>query len=316
MLAEAAKLARGRGARIVLLKGGSSQRGAVAAASHTGAMVGEDGALDAFLNRHGIWRAQDIHELINAAPLYLRCFPAKGGQTVVMSQSGAVGVLCADAAERAGLPLTDLSEPTPASLREIIPSFASAANSLDVTASLLGNGTMFPGVLNALGGDPAADMFLIGVPVAGPGYDVPGLAQTAAKFMNENRKTVAVTAPQASVRAQFEECGVPTFTNETDAVDALGQYFQQCRPVSPVRAFEIPPRGAVRRGLLDEADSLALLAEFGIPTVEHAECGRPEDAAAAAGSLGDRVVVKRCAAQVPHKSEHGLVRVGLQGAVP
>jgi acyl-CoA synthetase (NDP forming) len=76
MLAEAARLARERGAHIVLLKGGSSHRGAVAAASHTGAMVGEDGALNAFLHRHGIQRAHDIHELVNAAPLYQRYFPA------------------------------------------------------------------------------------------------------------------------------------------------------------------------------------------------------------------------------------------------
>lgn len=315
MLAEAAKLAHGRGAHIVLLKGGSSRRGAVAAASHTGAMVGEDGALDAFLDRHGIWRAQDVHELINAAPLYIRGLPAKDGRTVVVSHSGAVGVLCADAAERAGLPLTDLSEPTLATLRRIIPSFASAANPLDVTAALLGNKDMFPRVMTALGGDPAADMILVGVPVAGPGYDVPGLAQTAAKFMNDNRKPLAVTAPQASVRAQFEAYGVPTFTNETDAVNALRQYARQCRPVGPVENLEeIPLRGVLPRGLLDEADSLALLAEFGIPVVEHAVCDNPEQAAAAAASLGDRVVIKGCAAQVPHKSEHGLVRVGIQGA--
>jgi acyl-CoA synthetase (NDP forming) len=314
MLAEAAKLAHGRGAHIVLLKGGSSQRGAVAAASHTGAMVGEDGALDAFLDRHGIWRAQDVHELINAAPLYVRGLPAKDGRTVVMSHSGAVGVLCADAAERAGLPLTDLSELTLATLREIIPSFASAANPLDVTAALLGNKDMFPRVLTALGGDPGADMILIGVPVAGPGYDVPGLAETAARFMNENRKPVAVTAPQASVRAQFEASGVPTFTNETDAVDALRQYARQGRPIRPVEALEIPLQGAARRGLLDEADSLALLAEFGIPTVENVVCDSAAGAAAAAQRLGDRVVVKGCSAQVPHKSEHGLVRVGIQGA--
>lgn len=314
MLAEAAKLAHGRGAHIVLLKGGSSQRGAVAAASHTGAMVGEDGALNAFLDRHGIWRAQDVHELINAAPLYIRGLPAKDGRTVVMSHSGAVGVLCADAAERAGLPLTDLAEATLATLREIIPSFASAANPLDVTAALLGNKDMFPRVLTALGGDPGADMVLVGVPVAGPGYDVPGLAQTAAKFMSENRKPVAVTAPQASVRAQFEECGVPTFSNETDAVNALRQYARQCRSVGLVETLEIPLRGASPRGLLDEAGSLALLAEFGIPVVEHAVCDNPKQASVAAALFGDRVVIKGCAAEVPHKSEHGLVRVGIQGA--
>ncbi|MGH8376882.1 MAG: CoA-binding protein, partial [Pseudomonas sp.] len=112
LLAEAARIARQNGTHIVLLKGGVSNKGAAAAASHTGAMVGQDGALDAFLEKHGIWRAHDIHELVNAAPLYLSGFAPRTGRTVVMSHSGAVGVLCADAAERVGLPLTELALPT------------------------------------------------------------------------------------------------------------------------------------------------------------------------------------------------------------
>ncbi|MDB5563498.1 MAG: putative acetyl-CoA synthetase (ADP-forming) alpha and beta chain protein [Tardiphaga sp.] len=314
MLSEAARIAHQRGAHLVLLKGGSSQRGAAAAASHTGAMVGEDGALDAFLQRHGIWRAHDVHEMINATSLYLGGFPPQQGRTVVMSHSGAVGVLCADAAERAGLPLTNLSEPTLAALKEIIPSFASAANPLDVTASLLGNKTMFPRVLGALGTDPGADMFLIGVPVAGPGYDVPALAHDAARFMNESRRPVVVAAPQASVRSHFEEQGVPTFTSETDAVDALHQYSRQCRSVAPTNSSGTEASHVPHYGLLDEADSLALLAKFGIPVVGHAVCNDADQAAAAAVELGERVVIKGCAAQVPHKSEHGLVRVGVRGA--
>jgi acyl-CoA synthetase (NDP forming) len=88
---------------MVLLKGGSGALGAAAAASHTGALAGEDAALDAFLERQGILRARDIHELVNAAALFEHGFPVREGRTVVMSHSGAVGVLCADAAERVGL---------------------------------------------------------------------------------------------------------------------------------------------------------------------------------------------------------------------
>ncbi|MGT2492817.1 CoA-binding protein [Cupriavidus basilensis] len=70
-LAAAAAVARQRGAHVVVLKSGSSQRGAVAAASHTGAMVGNDATIDAFLARHGIWRARNMNEFIRATPLYL-----------------------------------------------------------------------------------------------------------------------------------------------------------------------------------------------------------------------------------------------------
>ncbi|MBP5059609.1 acetate--CoA ligase family protein [Pseudomonas chlororaphis] len=311
LLAEAAQIARQNGTHIVLLKGGVSNKGAAAAASHTGAMVGQDGALDAFLEKHGIWRAHDIHELVNAAPLYLSGFAPGAGRTVVMSHSGAVGVLCADAAERVGLPLTELALPTTERLKGLIPDFASAANPLDLTAALLGNGAMFPAVLKTLGDDPQADMFLIGIPVAGPGYDVPGLAQTTARFMQQTGKPVVMTAPQADVRAHFQQAGVPSFRNESDAVAALRQYARHCQ----WQGFPLPAPSAAppstHVGLLDEAVSLQLLADAGVPVVEHLVCHDPESAARIAATFGGRVVIKGCAAQVPHKSEHGLVHLNL-----
>jgi len=314
LLAEAAHIARQRGAHIVLLKGGVSQKGAAAAASHTGAMIGKDGALDAFLARHGIWRAKDIQGLINAVPLYLSGFNPHLGRTVVMSHSGAVGVLCADAAERSGLPLTDLAPSTKTRLSEIIPDFATAANPLDLTAALLGNGGMFPRVLDVLSDDPRADMFLIGIPVAGPGYDVPGLAQQTASFMRRTGKPVVMTAPQGNVRQHFQQLGIPTFVSESDAVAALHQYARHLLPLAETPTSEQPAAiSATHYGLLDEADSLALLAEAGVPMVEFTLCHDAGHAARVAAEYGDNVVIKGCAAQVPHKSEHGLVYLNLQG---
>ncbi|MDB5980428.1 MAG: putative acetyl-CoA synthetase (ADP-forming) alpha and beta chain protein [Pseudomonas sp.] len=311
LLAQAAQVARQNGSHIVLLKGGVSDKGAAAAASHTGAMLGQEGALDAFLEKHGVWRAHDIHELVNAAPLYLNGLAPGAGRTVVMSHSGAVGVLCADAAERVGLPLTELAVPTRERLKGLIPDFASAANPLDLTAALLGNGEMFPAVLDALGDDPEADMFLIGIPVAGPGYDVPGLARTTARFMQRTGKPVIMTAPQADVRAHFQQAGVPSFRNESDAVAALHQYARHCQWQGSSLPAPTVSEPDLYVGLLDEADSLALLANAGVPVVEHRVCHDPESAARIAADFGGRVVIKGCAAQVPHKSEHGLVHLNL-----
>ncbi|MEM5368456.1 acetate--CoA ligase family protein [Paraburkholderia azotifigens] len=314
MLAQAARIARSRGARVVLLKGGSSALGAAAAASHTGALAGEDAALDAFLERHGILRARDIHELVNAAALFERGFPVREGRTVVMSHSGAVGVLCADAAERVGVPLAKLSASTLDALAQILPGFATAGNPLDLTASLLGNGAMFAQVLDVLGSDAQADMFVIGVPVAGPGYDVPDLARSAARFMQSHRKPLVVTAPQRSVRAAFEACGVPTYSSETGAIHALWQYAHAERMHCAAEPALSPTVTDVPQGLLDEAASLSLLQRYGVPIVDHAVCTDADEAVAIAKTLGEKVVVKGCAAEIPHKSEHGLVHIGVSDA--
>ena len=314
LLAEAARLARSRGAAMVLLKGGSSSKGAAAAASHTGAMVGHDGALDAFLSRHGIRRAHDMHELVDAAPLYMQGARCGAGRTVVMSHSGAVGVMCADAAEQAGLPLTELAASTCAQLRAVLPGFATASNPLDLTAALMGDNGLYHKVLDVLGADPHADMFLIGIPVAGPGYDVPALAEATAVFARRLQRPVAVCAPQASVRDAFAAHGLPVFRTESDAVRALRQYSADCQPLAAAVRIVGDPKADLPRhgGVLGESDSLALLRHAGLPVVDHELCISAGQAREAFARLGAPVVVKGCAAAVPHKSEHGLVHLNVE----
>ncbi|RZT35472.1 acetate--CoA ligase family protein [Cupriavidus agavae] len=313
-LARAAAIARSRGASIVAIKAGRSQHGARAAASHTGALVGNDAAIDAFFARIGIWRAADIGELVRAVPLYLQGRAPGQGRTVVMSHSGAVGVMAADLAERHDLSLTELESATLESLGAILPDFGTASNPLDMTAALMGKGDMFPRVLDALGGDPQADMVMIGIPVAGPGYDVEALARDAAASSSRFGKPLVVSAPQQAVRDVFVQHGVPTFVTEGDAIAALAQYAAHARLEASAQTpeFSNNPLSLEGSGLQDEARSLALLAQAGVPAVPNRICATADEAVAAFSALGcGSVVVKGCAAEVPHKSEHGLVHLRL-----
>jgi acetate---CoA ligase (ADP-forming) len=346
VLAEAARIAQARGAAVVALKSGRSAHGAKAAASHTGAMVNDDALVDAFFVAHGIWRADDVHGLVNAVELYLACGVRAAQRLVVMSHSGAVGVVCADTAERMGLPLAELDRATVQALTAIMPGFATAQNPVDLTASLLADGTMFGRTLEALAADPQADMFLVGVPVAGEGYDVPGMAADTAACLRRTGKPVVVSAPQASVRDAFRAAGVPVFGHETDALAALHQVSRHAallhaatqrpsrtppatartaEPASTPRTLAvyppnaephaIPRRLAVstrsaepqRTTTLSEADSLALLQQAGVPVAPHRLCHSAREAVQAWRELGPDVVVKACSAAIPHKSEHGLV---------
>ena len=316
VLAEAARLARGRGAAVVALKSGRSAHGAKAAASHTGAMVNDDALVEAFFESHGIWRADDVHGLVNSVELYLACGMRAAQRLVVMSHSGAVGVVCADTAEKLGVPLAELDRGTVQVLARIMPGFATAQNPVDLTASLLSDGTMFGRTLEALATDPQGDMFLIGVPVAGEGYDVRGMAADTAAFLRRTGKPVAVSAPQASVRNAFRAAGVPVFGHETDALRALHQVSRHaalaCAATQRDTAPSSPAASARsaephRTTTLNEADSLALLQSAGVPVVPHRLCRSAREAVQAFRELGPEVVVKACSAAIPHKSEHGLV---------
>ncbi len=66
--------------------------------------------------------------------------------------------------------------------------------------------------------------------------------------------------------------------------------------------------------MLNEADSLALLAERGIPVVPHRLCRSRAEAIAAFEAIGGPVVVKGCSADIAHKSELGLVKLGVKTA--
>src|SRR6267142_3881978 len=108
-LAVAAEKARGRGVPIVALKAGRTARGQKAASSHTGALAAEDRVVDAFFERHGIWRAADPQQLVSAAQLYVNGHRPRGKRLVFLSNSGASCVMAADYAEQQGIPLASVS---------------------------------------------------------------------------------------------------------------------------------------------------------------------------------------------------------------
>jgi len=73
-----------------------------------------------------------------------------------------------------------------------------------------------------------------------------------------------------------------------------------------------PPDG--RRGTCSEQEAKGLLAAYGIPTTHDALVTTAADAARVAARAGGPVVLKACSAALPHKSDLGLVRVGVAGA--
>lgn len=318
-LAEAARIARERDLPMVVLKSGRTAAGQEAAQSHTGALANEDRTVDAFLREHGILRAQSVADLVDSAPLYLQGWRPKGRRLVAISNSGAVCVLTADAATQENMPLEPLQPATQEALRGILPGFATVRNPVDITAALLTNSGLFGGILPPISRDPAADAFLIGIAVAGAGYDVDRFSRDAANFAAETGKPVVMAAPQPSIAERFKQNGLVVFPTEGQAVHALGQYLNHMQLLAEAKGRKPlvpqPPRAADGTTLLDEAASLALLGRHGVPVVAHRLCGSEEEVVAAFAEVGStRVVVKGCTDAAAHKTELGLVQLGIGDA--
>src|SRR5262245_29256489 len=306
-LAAAAERARSRGVPIVALKAGRTARGQKAASSHTGALAAEDRVVDAFFERHAIWRAADPHELVSAAALYASGRPPRGRRLVVVSNSGASCVMAADYADQKEIPLASVSSGAKTELAKVLPGFAALENPIDVTGALLSNNALFGAVLPIVGDDAQSDLALLAIPAAGTGYDVPRFARELSLFADRYGHAVAVAAPQESVRGPFERLGIAAFEREREAIDALAQFADHaalmCRPAAePARAVRI---AATR--FLNEADSLALISQSGLPVIEHRLCRSEDEVRAAAADFRGGVVVKACSPDLPHKSDHGLV---------
>lgn len=316
-LARAAALARERGVPIIALKAGRSAGGAAAAMSHTGALVNEDGVVDAFFQRHAIWRACDPASIVQVAELYLKGKRLPGRNLVVISNSGSSCVMCADTADELALPLARLEQATRQGVGQALASFATCDNPIDLTTALMGNNQVFGNVLQSLAQDPAADLFLVSLPVAGEGYDLERIARDTAAFEAATGKTVVVTATLASALAPFRRHGVVTFPSERQALQALDQFTRHVALMAGKRpALRKVPAIALPAGtapFLNEADSLTLLARADIPVAAHRVCFSADEAVGAWRELKAPVAVKACSEGLPHKSEYGLVFLNVNG---
>src|SRR4051794_11109633 len=318
-LEELSEVALHRNLPIIALKSGRTDAGKAAAQSHTGALANEDLVVDAFLEHHGIWRAPDMRGLVEATELYLKGWKPQGRRLVAISNSGAVCVMTADAASTVGMPMAKLAPETDKKLKGILPSFAPTTNPIDLTAALLSNSRLFGDILPVIAEDPAADAFVIGVPVAGPGYDVEAVSRDAAPFGRQTGKPLVIAATQRSVANQFSAEGCTVFPTETEAVTALHQFLAHRELMARTLGYKAMRTTAkpieissTATTMLNEAESLALLAARGIPVVPHRLCRSRAEAIAAFEAIGGPVVVKGCSADIAHKSELGLVKLGVK----
>jgi acyl-CoA synthetase (NDP forming) len=318
-LARAAARAAGRGIPVLALKAGVSVRGQAAASSHTGAIATEDKVLDAFFRQNGIVRVPDMRSLVRSARLWLQAGSATGNRVTAISNSGACCVMAADAAERHGLDMQPFPPATRAALDAVLPGFASSANPVDLTAALLGNSGLFGQVLPLIAQGDAADAYFISLPMSGKGYDVERFANDAAAFRESTGKPTVVASPLASTRKVFEAAGVVSFEHDEDAMAALGELMQGRERAAEARRLAAVPHGhshaqqlPARSGFLSEYESLALVEGIDIPVVPHSLCTTPQQLKAALGRLPAPWAIKACSAEIPHKTEYGLVRLGVR----
>jgi acetyl coenzyme A synthetase (ADP forming)-like protein len=118
---------------IVMLKAGRTALGARAAASHTGALAGNDKIYDDMLRQCGVIRARSLNDLLQFARGLPVLPTPKGENIVIITGAGGSGVLLSDACVDNSLALMKMPPDMDAAFRKFIPPFGAAGNPVDIT---------------------------------------------------------------------------------------------------------------------------------------------------------------------------------------
>lgn len=117
---------------IVLLKGGQSQAGKRAAASHTGALTSDSRVFDAVCRQAGIVKVNQSMELLDLGAAFSSLPLPKGNRAAIMTLGGGWGVVTADLCSQFGLDVTELSTDIIKDIDKILPPYWSRSNPIDL----------------------------------------------------------------------------------------------------------------------------------------------------------------------------------------
>ncbi|WP_343994628.1 CoA-binding protein, partial [Nocardioides dubius] len=161
VFAAAARRAAAAGKAVVVLKAGRSELAARSAASHTGALVGDDRVIDAMFTDLGVIRVDTIEEMLVTAGIAAHTGPLKRPGIGVVSISGGACDIVADLADAGSAELPELSGATTAALAERMPDFGHAHNPLDITGAAIIDPTLWTASVRAVGTDPSVGSVLV-----------------------------------------------------------------------------------------------------------------------------------------------------------
>ncbi|MEV6873133.1 GNAT family N-acetyltransferase [Amycolatopsis sp. NPDC051128] len=298
--------------------GGTAQR---AAASHTAAAATPAVTRDALFEQAGVIAVDTVAELVDViAGLSWQLLPG-GPRVAVVSNAGGAGVLAADACEREGLVMAELSDDTRDRLAKLLPAEAAVRNPVDTTAAVPPE--VFADALRAVLADEGVDAVIaatvptaVGDPGTAIGAVLPPQCKTVFAVRPGQRARVAPLVPGRGVTACYDDPAAAAavlarlvryerWLNRPETEEALA-------PLADLDALRAFATG--REGWLPPTDAVQLLRLAELPMVETRYVEADDSMAAAAADLDSPVVLKADAEGLLHKTAGGGVLLDVRGA--
>ncbi|MBU0994291.1 MAG: GNAT family N-acetyltransferase [Proteobacteria bacterium] len=314
---------------IIVFKAGRSKAGAKAAASHTGAMTGEDAVYDAAFKRAGILRVKTFEELFDCAELLSRRPRLAGPSLGILTNSGGPGVMAADALNDYQMEPATLSVDTVQKLDAILPAHWSRGNPIDIIGDA--SSERYCNAVKVLKGATELNGLLIMLaPTAlvEPSAVAEGLIDELKSFPMPVFTSWLGGKDVEKGRDIFNRAGIPTFDSPERAIRAFMDLYRFTKNIEMLQ--EIPSRLPNKLNffhekadllisekiinnefVLTEIEASKLLSLYGIPVNKIEFAISLEEAVAKAKGFGFNVVMKICSRDIPHKSDADGVRLNL-----
>lgn len=315
---------------VVVIRSGRNPAGERAAPGHIGTPVGSDTAFDAAIRRAGAVRVNSVSQLVAAATILASGARTRGSNLAVITNGGGPGVMAADWAGSAGVPLSTLSDATVKALGAVLPPHWSHADPVDILDDA--DEERYRTATELLLADDGVHGLLVLLTPQGF-TDPTACAEGLVAGVGKTRKPVLASWMGASLveqgRQVLSAAGIPHFMSPEAGVDAfayLASYranqsalLQAPEPLSAHRAPDtygaqliIDHALAEGRETLTNAEARALLRAFHIPVLPSVIAGSAADALVAAENVGLPIVMKIHSPDIEFKTDVGGVRLNIR----
>jgi acetyltransferase len=310
------------GKPLAVCKVGRSSAAQAGIVAHSGKLAGNARVGAAALRQAGAILCDDLDELTTIGEIFGAGRTRIGRRAHIVTNSGGEANLLSDLAEDVGIELPALSESGAAALGETWPNFH-ARNPMDPWGTD-DYKAIYPRALRTLADEPG-DLLIVSLDqqTSCGSYELQlgrDLAAYLASEASRSTKTPVFLSPSSQDPSPelLHYCvteRIPLLRGAWTALDALAKVARRTDWAGDGRiAAEGPPIALpelTAPGALDEMASLAIVNRYGIPTPRLAVAPGADAAVEAAERIGYPVVLKGVAGGISHKTELGLVRVGL-----
>jgi acetyltransferase len=316
---------------VIIIKAGTTEAGARAASSHTGALAGFDRAFTEAFKKAGIIRVNTIQELFETAEIFKIKNLPKGNRLLVITNAGGPGIIAADTADKLGIKLDPMSKESIEAIIDKLPPTASLYNPVDVI------------------GDATSERYKIVLEQAVKDSVVEGICVILTPQAITDAKNVAKEIINISQRSEkpvfacfiggkkikeavnvLKSNQIPCFSDPSVAITSYKRFLDYSiiktkkEPVIP--KIEILPENKEKVRLILEVlenagvtsvgdeNATEILSLYGFEFPKKGLARTPEEAVEIAEKIGYPVVLKVSSPNILHKTDVGGVKLNLKTA--